>query len=61
MGAACAPDTGAEKLGYEEYCRKYGAELDEVAGMSLDYTDMAEWFKAGWHGGGEGREGAGKG
>ena len=47
VGSACQPDAGPERLDYESYGKKYGAELDAASGMTFeeDYSDMAEFFK----------------
>jgi cell division cycle protein 37 len=47
VGSACQPDAGPERLDYESYAKKYGAELDAASGMTFeeDYSDMAEFFK----------------
>lgn len=45
VGKACKPNESTSELGYEEFARKYGDELDDLAAKTFDYEDMGEWLK----------------
>ena len=49
VGKECKPDDGASELGYEEFAKRYGNEMNDLAVKTFNYEDMGEWLKERTH------------